>query len=208
MRNTLVLLLGAALMAGCHGRFKRAAPNLGAVSVDMVAARGPSVALPMVGGDSPVSAAVNITQMVRQGNIAAHIAEKVDPEQVNQAFADGFAQALDDGPPFAFAPDAKNVLQFELVDWGMEIYGPFSPGVFNYDLRVRGYRGDGKLFYKTRVRCATDAGTQGWSEMTPFGDNNPNRIKNLPAEDVQRIFDATAADCARQALLIVRQHAG
>lgn len=207
MPRSFVLLAVALATTGCHARFKKAVSSIDAVRAEVTVNSVPTVVLPGVGGDSPVAAVVNITQSVRAGNIAAHIREKVDPDQVNRAFGDGFAYQLADGPPFAYDANAGHVLTFELVDWGLEIYGPTTPGVFTYSLRVRGYHPDGKKFYKTSITCVTDAGIAGWSEMTPFGDANPNRIKNLPAAEVQAIFDRTAAECAGQTLAMMRHHA-
>lgn len=206
MRPALVLA-SILLTTGCHARFKRAAPSIDAVRADVYVSSLPTVTLPGVGGDDAVAAVVNITQSVRAGNIARHLRDKVDPDRVNAAFARGFAQALGTGPPFAHDGNAQHVLEYELVDWGLEIVSPVSPGVFTYSLRVRGVYPDGRRFYKSGVTCVTDAGMAGWSEMTPFGDNNPNRIKNLPAQEIQRIFDETAADCAFQAVALLRKHA-
>ena len=203
------LLLSLLLVAGCHARFKKAAPGIGNVRIEVVNLGGPSVSLPSSGSDSVVGAVLDVTQAVRAGNIARHIQDKVDPNQVNQAFADGFADGIGSGPPFGYAADAPDLLQYELTGWGMGMTSFTSPGVYFYQLRVRGYHADGKKFYKSGVTCATNAGTTGWLELSPFGpDSNPEKIKNLPPEKVQAIFDATAKDCATQALLLLRKHAG
>lgn len=169
---------------------------------------GPSVVTPTLGGNDLISLAFDLAQTARAGSIARAIATKVDPEQVNRAFEAGLAEQLGDGPPFAYDPDADAVLQFELVDWGMEMWNFGSPGVFDYDLVVRGYRADGRRFYRARVRCATDAGVAGWVETSPFlRASNPEKIRNLPAAEVQGIFDATAMDCGRYAVARMRYHA-
>lgn len=207
--RTLLPLLAIPLLVGCHGRFKKHAPDLGSVRGEVITVSGPSVLLPRSAGTDVVSVVFDVTQTVREGNIAAHIADKVDPEQVNAAFLAGFQQQLGDGPPFAYDASAGNVLQFELVDWGMEMWGFGNPGVYTYTIAVHGYRADGKKIYRSSFSCATDAGTSGWVEMSPFvGADNPNKIKNLPAEQIQAIFDATAEDCGRQMVRMVRQHAG
>lgn len=185
-------------ITGCHARYKRLAPSIDAVRTEVAVNNGPTVTLPYVQGvsqDDPIAAVVNITQAVRSVNTAAHLGRKVDPDQVNDVFQQQFAMELA-ATPFRHDPGAGDVLRFELVDWGLEVPTVNSPGVFNYRLRVRGYRADGSKFYRGSVNCVMDAGTSGWIEMTPFGDNNPNRIKNLTAAEVQEIFDATAADCA------------
>lgn len=206
-RTTLLICI--ALTAGCHARFKKAAPAIDNVRIEVVNLGGPSVILPTSGSDSAIGAVLDITQAVRAGNIAGHIRDKVDPQQVNQAFADGFADRIGSGPPFGYAPDAGDVLQYELTNWGMRTVSFTAPGVYFYELRVRGYRANGKKFYRSGVHCATDAGTTGWLEMSPFGpDSNPQKIKNLPAERIQAIFDATAKDCASQAISRLRKHAG
>jgi hypothetical protein len=210
----LTLLMVLALVGGCHSRFKKHAPTVGAVRVEAITMRGPNVNL----GRSPVSgggligaaaAAYDITQMVREGNIASHIAGKVDSAQVNAAFVQGFREGLGDGPPFGTTEGEGGLLQFELVDWGLEMYGFASPGVYNYEVIVRGFRPDGKKMYRTSFQCFADAGTAGWAERNPFiGQNDPNAIKNIPAEQIQGIFDATAYDCGKQFVAVVRRHAG
>ncbi len=208
MRTVLSLLM-IPLIVGCHARFKKHAPTLGAVRAEVITVNGPNVTLPSAGGDDVLSVAFDVAQTIRANNIASHIAKKVDPEQVNAAFIRGFSEQLGMGPPFAYDPGAGHVLQFELVDWGLTLWNFFSPGVYDYELVVRGFRSDGKQIYRARVRCTTDASGTGWAEMSPFaGNKNPNKIKNIPAEEIQAIFDATAEDCGRQAVRKIRSHAG
>ncbi|MEZ4322351.1 MAG: hypothetical protein R3F61_33065 [Myxococcota bacterium] len=215
MKNFLLPLLSLALVAGCHSRFKRVAPTVGVVRVEANTLGGPDVDLGRAyvsggGGLGDVlSSAYNITQMVREGNIAAHIAEKVRPDQVNAAFVHGFRESLGDGPPFGSTTEPGALLEFQLVDWGMELYGWGRPGVYNYEVVVRGYDANGKKMYRTSYQCYTDAGTTGWIEKSPFaGSSSPDSIKNIPAEQIQAIFDATAYDCGRQFVSILRKHAG
>lgn len=199
-----VLFLGA-----CHARFKRQAASIGSIRAEVITLSGPSVVTPTLGGNDVVSVAFDLAQTVRAGTIAQAIAAKVDPEQVNQAFHQGLADQLGGGPPFAYDARAGDVIQFELVDWGMEMWGFASPGVFTYELVARGFKADGKRFYRARFRCVTDAGMAGWAEQSPFaGPDNPDRVRNLPPEEVQAIFDATAADCGRKVVARMRYHAG
>lgn len=204
-----VLLLAIPLVVGCHARFKKHAPELGAMRAEVITVSGPNVNLGRAGGDSILALAYDISQSLREGGIAMSIAQKVDPESVNAAFLDGFSAALADGPPVAYDPSSGHVLQFELVDWGLETYGWGSPGVFNYDLVVHGFRDDNKKIYRARFNCRTNAGAAGWVEQSPFvGANHPEKIRNLPDAEVQAIFNATAADCGRQVVRKMRYHAG
>lgn len=201
-------MLSATLASGCHARFKKHVPSIDTVEVRAVTLSGPDVDLGRVTGAGVLSAAYNITQMVREGNIAAHIGDKVSPDQVNQAFVQGFREELGDGPPFSSSNQADARLQFELVDWGMQMTWLGSPGVYNYNVVVRGYGADGRAIYRTSYQCYTDAGASGWVEMSPFvGADNPDKIKNVPAEKIQAIFDATAYDCGRQFVWVLRRHA-
>lgn len=210
----LLPLLCLALATGCHARFKKNAPTVGAVRVEAITMSGPDVDLGRAyvsGGGlaGAVAAAYNVTQMVREGNIAGHIAQKVRPDQVNAAFVQGFREGMGEGPPFGTTEERGALLQFELVDWGMELYGWGSPGVYNYEVIVRGFRADGKKMYRTSYQCYTDAGVTGWIEKSPFaGTKSEDAIKNLPAERIQEIFDATAYECGRQFVTVVRRHAG
>lgn len=207
-------LLCVALLAGCHARFKKNAPNIGTARVEAITMSGPNVNLgraPVSGTGlvGAVSTAYNVTQMVREGNIAAHIAEKVRPDQVNAAFVAGFREGLGDGPPFATSEDARPLIQFELVDWGMELWGWGNPGVYNYEVIVRGFSAEGKKIYRTSYQCYADAGTTGWVEKSPFvGADNENSVKSIPAEEIQAVFDAAAYECGRQFVTVVRDHAG
>lgn len=205
-RLSLALLL---LAVGCHARFKKHASELDAMRVEVITLSGPDVDLGRTGGVGVLAMAYDVSQSIREGSIELAIAQKVDTESVNAAFLRGFTSALGDGPPVAFDPASGHVLQFELVDWGLETFGWGSPGVFNYDLVVHGFRDDNKKIYRARFNCRTTAGAAGWAERSPFiGADHPDKIRNLPDADVQAIFDATASSCGQQVVQKMRYHAG
>jgi hypothetical protein len=202
-------ILASLVLLGCHARFKRHAPDLAVMRAEVITLAGPDVDLGRVGGGTALALAYDIGQTLREAAIERSIAEKVDAEQVNDAFLDGFAATLGDGPPFAFDPDAPHVLRFELVDWGLESFGWGIDGRFNYDLIVHGYRSDGRKIYRARFSCQTGAGAVGWTENLPVaGPAHPDRIRNLDRRTVQAIFDEAARDCGRQVVERMRYHAG
>jgi hypothetical protein len=213
--SAIILIIFCGLLStGCHGRFKKHVVSVDEVSVRAITLSGPTVEFGQInttdqGMFGAAATAFNVVQAVRGGNVAAYIAQKVDSTQVNENFVAGFREQLAGGPPFTSVDDGQGaaLIQFELVRWGMEV--PLgSPGVFNYEVVVRGYLASGKKFYRTSYQCYADAGLSGWVESTPFAGKNENQIKNLPAEEIQAIFDSSAYYCGKQFVSVVQRHAG
>src|SRR5262245_30837888 len=116
-RAVLAVVLGSLLFqAGCHQRFKKHVGSVGDVRPEVLATTGPSVVLGGSDGDGLVDAAINIGQAVRGAKVADRLADAVDVEQVNSAFAESLVQSLGSGPPFGSTTDPKaSVLQVEVV---------------------------------------------------------------------------------------------
>ena len=217
----LVLLLGLVL-GGCHAKFKKEAPTLGAVRTQIVTTGGPYVELgkmdnPTEGQGGAVEAlgaiaalAVNINQEVQGAKLNERISAAVNPEAVNRAFNDGVAQTLQGGPPFAYTddPNAPATLQIEVLSYGLNVPYIGAPGAFTYDLRVRIYKRDGDRVYKARHSCAVAAGNPGVTEQVLGVVNNIREIEEMTDAQIAEAFNTMAAYCGQQFVVKMRRHAG
>lgn len=211
----LVLLLGTAVLGGCHAKFKKEAPNLGAVRTQVIITGGPYVQLGMVDNATGNTAAdvlatgVNLYQGVKGLEVSSRIQEAVDVDKVNYAFQEGIAETLRQGPPFAYTDDPNApVLQLELESYGLYVPYLGAPGEFTYDMRVRIYKQDGDRVYKSRVDCSTGAGAPEDVAVVLGTVNNVKQIKEMTDEQIQQSFDAIAKWCGAQLVAKMRKHAG
>ncbi|TNE84563.1 MAG: hypothetical protein EP330_29180 [Deltaproteobacteria bacterium] len=209
MRHALLALLALSLGTGCHARFKKMAPTLGDVHPEVHLVTQPNVQLGGVSGGGVAGDVVNLVQVGRSYELSRQLAERVDTDSTSAELASGVVDVVGEGPPFSMTADkGGSVLQIEVVDMGMEVYGLGAPGVFDYDLRVRIFRDDGKLAYKTRLTCTTAAGSPDAVAATLFTVNNAKQLKEMSDEELQGAFDAVAHYCGSQLGLKMRRHAG
>lgn len=218
MRSLLVLLL----LTGCHAKFKKEAPTLGAVRTQIVTSGGPYVELghmsnPTEGAGGAVEAlgaiaalAVNINQEVQGAKLNERIAASVNPDEVNHSFNDGVSQTLQGGPPFAYTddPNAPATLQIEVLSYGLMVPYIGAPGEFTYDLRVRIYKKDGDRVYKAHHTCAIGAGTPGAAEAVLGVVNNIKEIEEMTDDEIRSAFNTMAAYCGQTFVTKMRKHAG
>jgi hypothetical protein len=202
----------ALLFTGCHARLKQASRSIDAVRIEVTGDRKPNVRLgqlyvmdPGLGG--MMTEAYNLAQLSREAQLEAVVANKVDAAQMNAAFVYGVRETLGVGPPFAAVDDATATISLDVRRWGLEVNGFPAPATFAYQVRVRGML-DGRTFYRTRFRCAGDAGPARWVEAVPFGGRDAERLQGLPAAHVQETFDKAAYSCGRQLAARLRTHAG
>jgi hypothetical protein len=198
-----VLALGLAL-AGCHAKFKKAAPTLGAVRPQLVSvAAGPSVALGSSG-----SAVLDVVNGIRSLDVAEKLARGVRLEQVNDAFQASLSDTLGDGPPFGLTGDKKApTLQIEVVNYGLSIPQMGGPAAFVYDVRVRIYREDGERVYSSSLSCGTGVdGANTISQVLDTRDNMGN-VLEMRKKEIQAAFDAAGEACGRDLVLLMRKHA-
>jgi hypothetical protein len=204
MRAGWVVLAAATVLAGCHAKFKKAAPTLGAVRPQVVSvAAGPSI---MLGGTG--SAVLDVVNGIRSIDVAEKLARQVRLEQVNDAFQAGLADTLGDGPPFGLTGDkGAPTLQVEVTNYGMSIPQMGGPGAFVYDLRVRIYRPDGERVYSSSLSCGTAiGGADDLSQILNTRDNMGN-VLEMRKKEVQAAFDAAGEQCGRDLVLLMRKHA-
>lgn len=203
MRGTW-LVVALAVLGGCHAKFKKAAPTLGAVRPQVVSvATGPSIEL---GGSG--SALVDVVNGIRSVDVAEKLARQVRLEQVNDAFQAGLADTLGDGPPFGLTGDAgAPALQVEVVNYGLSIPQMGGAGTFVYQLRVRIYRPDGERVYSSSLSCGAGVGgADAISQVLGTRDNLGN-VLEMRKKEVQAAFDAAGEQCGRELVTLMRKHA-
>lgn len=209
MRHALYALLALTLLPACHMRFKRMAPTLGPVHPEVHQVVQPNVQLGMMYDGGLVGDVVNVVQAGRSYELSRKLAERVDTDSTSAELERGVIDTVGEGPPFAITEEkGGSTLQIEVVDMGMEVYGLGAPGVFDYDLRVRIYRHDGKLAYKSRVSCTTAAGAPDAVSAMLWTVDNARQLEQMSDEDLQGAFDAVAYFCGGELARKLRKHAG
>ncbi len=200
----LILLVALVTTPGCHAKFKKFAPALGAVQQHLIVVGDPTVEIGTSG-----NAIVDVANGVRSGSVADKIARQVEMEQVNTAFSDGLGDTLGDGPPFGLT-DRKRAptLQIEVTNYGLYVPEVGAQGELVYDLRVRIYLPEGERVYSTSLRCETPVqGADALSEALGTRDNIGN-VMDLRKREVQAAFDAAGNECGRELVTMMRRHAG
>jgi len=219
MRPLLVLLAASLVLPGCHCKFKKYAPTLGEVRVQALVTGYPYVRLGRLAGPvdpehAPIAAVaagvVNVVQGVREIEQTDRIARAVDLRVVNEALVGGFAEALGGGPPFAFSPadQGGNVMQIEVLAWGLDVPYLGAPGAFTYDLRVRIYTEEGERVYSSSTTCAAGAGSPGAAEVVLGVVNNVAEIERMSDEEITSSFSSIAYWCGQELVRKIRKHAG
>ena len=191
------------LSTGCHAKFKKYAPTLGAVRPEVIDVGGATVQL----GDSG-NVIVDVVNGVRGVDVAKKLARQVDIEQVDAAFLDGLDETLRHGPPFTLT-DKKNapVLQVEVLNYGLFVPEIGAQGQLVYDLRVRIYAKDGERVYSTSLSCATPVtGASAISEVLGTCDNVGN-VLDMKKREIQGAFDSAGEECGQALTTLMRKHA-
>lgn len=207
MRSALLAMLVVGLFSGCHARFKRAAPDLERVRVQVLSEQRPTVDTGLSAGGE-VAAIVSIVQGVALSGIEDKLLRAVDIAEVNAALEIGLDEALAGGPPFEITDRKKApLLQIEVVDYGMEVPEVGVQGRFNYDLKVRLYDRSGRRIYATRVGCDVPVGDpKGVSKA--FGTvNNAKQVDEMRRKELQAAFEEAALMCGNELAAKMRKHA-
>lgn len=205
------LLLALILGTGCHAKFKKAAPTLGSVGVQVVTTGAPSVDLGTIPAtNTPIDVIVDVAKEVGENTLEERIAKAVEVTEVEAAFAQGIAAALGSGPPFAYtdAADAPAKLQVEVTSYGLASAGLGASGEFSYALKARIYRANGERVYKYSTTCtpgAQDADTAG---QIVQAIENVRKIDKMSKAEMNDLFVETARYCGRELVLRMREHAG
>lgn len=217
MRNPLVFAFPL-LLCACHAKFKKNAPDLDHVRVQIVNTGGPYVNLGKVAPHDPspeahiVAAAINTGQAIREVNVGAEFAQRVDPMPLNDAMTQGMLDTIREGPPFALTTDEQvgHVLQLEVLSYGLNVPYLGAPGQFTFDVRARLYRGDtGDRVYSTSLSCDSGGvGSPDAASVVFSTVNNVKQLRNMSDEQIQQAFDDMAYWCGTYFASRMRKHAG
>ncbi len=213
MRNFIALTLCAASISGCHARFKKAAPTIDDINVQVITTGGPYVELGKVWGtpetNNPTvnllmdvaAVAVNVSQEIKAIDQTTRIYNAVNIDDVNRSMTAGLGQTLGSGPPFAYSggSDTDATLQLEVLSYGLYVPYLGAPGEFTYTVRARMYRGNGERVYKTNLTCEVGAGDPEAGEMVLGIVNNIRELNEMTDEEIWlivgvfRFFTAVSA---------------
>ena len=206
MRSALLGLLVVGLFSGCHGRFKRAAPDLDRVRVQVLSEQRPTVSVSP--GTDEIGAIVSVIQGVALADVEDKLLRAVDIDKVNGAFELGLDEALAGGPPFEITDRSKApLLQVEVVEYGMEVPQLGVQGRFNYDLKVRLYDRDGRRIYATRVGCDIPVGDPKGVSKALGTVNNAKQVDEMRRKELQAAFEEAALMCGNDLAAKMRKHA-
>ncbi len=209
----LLLASSAWLGLGCHAKFKKYAPTIESVDVQVLTTSGPSVYLGRLdSGDgllnNIVDLAVNVNQMVNEVQVANRIANAVEIAATNEALEGGFANTLRDGPPFPYVREGGAArVQMEVVSYGMNAPYLGAQASFTYDIRVRIYQGTERV-YSARTSCDTAAGYPDSVSQALSLVNNIQQVNSLTDDEIQSAFDVVAQWCGQEIVRKMRKHAG
>ena len=210
MKTLLTLCLGMSLFGGCHTTFRHNAPTIDTLNAQAFTTTAPHVNLGNLYQNDLISMAVNTYQGVQENRAERRIRDGLRPEGVTTALTTSFGDALGSGPPFAYTsqPTADATLQMEVLSYGMEVPYIGAQGIFEYRIRVRAYRADGRQVYKARVSCSNAAGAPR-DVSVAFGTvNNVRQLEEMSDAQIQTAFDKVAEWCAWEVVRKMRKHAG
>jgi len=200
----------ALLMTGCHTTYRRALGELDTVNAQAFTTSAPTVNLGSLYEDDLVAMTVNTYQGVQENRAERRIREALRPEGVTTALVSSFGDALGSGPPLQYttSPTSDATIQLEVTHYGMEVPFLGAQGTFDYRIRVRGYREDGRPFYRTRVNCSNAAGAPR-DVSVAFGTvNNVRQLEQMSDAQIQSAFEKVAEWCAWEVVRKMRKHAG
>ncbi len=194
--------------AGCHAKFKKHAGTLGDVKVKTITTGGPQVVLGKVSEPGLVGQIVNVAQTIKEVNQTARIAKAVKIDNVNDAMQQGVIDTIGSGPPFAATPDSANLLQLDVLSYGLVVPTIGDPGTFNYKVRARIYDASGDRVYSSRLTCSTGVGDPSATEVVLGVVNNVRELKDMKDRKINKSFMSIAEYCGGYFVTRMRKHAG
>ncbi|MBX2799915.1 MAG: hypothetical protein KTR31_19705 [Myxococcales bacterium] len=225
--RTIALFAALMSLVGCHAKFKREVGNIDDVQLQIITQSGPNAQLGQVyavvdpdpeteeeaaaNAVAAVAAGViNVVQAVKEEEVRRKLADAVDIEATNSAMLQGVADTLGGGPPFSVAGSgaSDNLLQLEVMSWGLSVPNIGAQGTFTYQVRARVYKADGDRIYSSRMTCEIAAGTPGAGSVALGLVNNVKQIKKMSNEELQTSFSAMAEYCGSVFVAKMRRHAG
>lgn len=196
------------LLSGCHATFKRNVGSINTVNAQSFTTAPPHVNLGNLYQNDIISLAVNTYQTLQENRAERRIREGLNPEGVTTALTSSFGDALGNGPPFGYTNGntADATVQMEIQSYGMEVPYIGAQGVFEYRIRVRAYRADGRSIYKARTTCSNAAGAPR-DVAVAFGTvNNVRQLEQMSDAQIQGAFDKVAEWCAWEVVRKMRKH--
>lgn len=207
MRRSLLLVVSA-LLVGCHSTFRRALPDIQTVNAQAFTTTPPHARLGRINDPTLLSAPINSYQGIQEARVEQRLRDALEPTGVTGSLVSGFGDALGSGPPFAFTTrdDADATVQIEVLSYGMEVPWLGAQGVFEYRLRVRAYRSDGRRIYSARATCSNAVGAPR-DVAAAFGTvNNTQQLERMSDAQVQSAFDKVAEWCGWEVVRKMRVH--
>ena len=222
MSRLIALTLSAAMVGGCHARFKKAVPTIDDINVQVITTGGPYVELGKVWGTPDTgnpaanllldvaAVAVNVSQEIKAIDQTTRIYNAVDIQDVNSAMTMGLGETLGGGPPFAFSSDSDTdaTLQLEVLSYGLYVPYIGAPGEFTYTVRARMYRANGERVYKKTLTCEVGAGDPQAGEMVLGVVNNIRELNEMTDEQINQSFSDMAHYCGMRFVAKMRKNAG
>ena len=197
-------------LMGCHTAFKKQLPNVQVVNAQAFTTTAPHVTLGNLYEDDLISRTVNTYQGIQRSRAEQRIREGLRPDGVATALVASFGDALGSGPPFSYssASSAPATIQMEIQSYGMEVPYIGAQGIFEFQIRVRGYLANGQAFYRSRVSCS-NAGGAPRDVSVAFGTvNNVHQLEVMSDAEIQAAFDKVAEWCGWEVVRKMRRHAG
>jgi hypothetical protein len=212
--RSLFLLVCCSLM-GCHSKFRRAAPDLDLVRLQVVTTGEVSADLGGIPAwtDSDLAnaaiLAANLVQHARAVDQADRIAHAVDVQDVNTELYRGIEETLAGGPPFGLTDQEDSpLMQLELLEYGLHVPYIGAAGRFTYTVRARIYDTSGQRVYRARLQCDTGIGdTRATSQILGIS-NNVKQLKSMSDAQINESFAAVARYCGQKFVVKMRRHAG
>lgn len=226
------LTLSMAVLMGCHGRFKKAAPGIDDIRLEVVTTSAPEVnlgksvgplgAVAMAAGSADdsglgwdeaagaVGVVVDVAQEVKEAKQSKRLAKAISGDRQEAAMAEGVAEVLEGGVPFAVTTEdgADAVLQLEIVHLGLDVPAIGAQGHYSYTVKARMYDDRGKLVYKSRMHCTSAAGDPDALAVALGTVNNVKQLKDMSNKQIDKVFAQVAEDCGGDLARKMRKHAG
>jgi hypothetical protein len=209
-------LLSLATSAGCHRRYKNAAPELGSVQLNVKLDVQPSIAgaelsdvkVPEDSADA-VALGAEIATAALSIKVAKILTKAVDPAAVEAALTKGVVDKTARRPPPYAVSEAKGKgdLEVTVTGYGVSVQGG-SPSVW-ISTQTAIYERDGDKVYRASETCSTDL-----PGLLPMA--LPGRVGELQAmaslaelkpKEIEAVLGSLAVTCGKKVAAELVKHA-
>lgn len=202
--------------AGCHGRYRRAAPDIGSAKLDVVIAAQPTIAgADLSSMEAPETAAdvVTLGTEIATAALAVKVAtilnKAVDPEAVEGALTKGIVEKAERRPPPYSVSEKKGKadLEITITGYGLSVSGGVPAVWLTTSSAI--YERDGDRVYRASERCETELPT-----LLPIA--LPGQVGELQAmaslaelkpAQLEALLGALAETCGKKVAKELVQHA-